>query len=249
MPPATLHTSRVPVTLAALTVLLQIAYPLVQGRLRDGLTVATVVAFFAASLSHAVLTRGPAWAARLAAITAGLGLLAEAAGVTTGFPFGDYHYTGSLGAEVLGVPVLVPLAWTMFAYPCLLVGRRLADGWRAAAVGGLALASWDLFLDPQMVAAGHWQWQHAQPGLNGIPLTNTLGWIAVGMLMMAALALLPTDVPPQEADDRVPATLFLWTYASSVVANAVFFARPGVALAGGIGMGLVALPFARSLVR
>jgi len=108
-----------------------------------------------------------------------------------------------------------------------------------------ALASWDLFLDPQLVAAGHWRWDHPRPGLNSIPLTNTVGWLLVATALMALLARLPRST----ADDRVPSAVFLWTYASSVLANAVFFDRPGVALAGGIGMGLIALPYARSLLR
>jgi putative membrane protein len=245
MPTATLRATRVPVALAALAVLLQIAYPLVHGQLRDRLTILTVGVFCAASVSHALRTRGPAWASALVSTTVGLGLLAEAVGVVTGFPFGRYAYRHSLGPEVLGVPIVVPLAWAMFAYPCLLVGQRLAHGWRAALVGGLALASWDLFLDPQMVAAGHWHWLHPHPGLNGIPFTNTAGWLAVAIAMMAVLQRLPRE----DADDRVPAALFLWTYASSVLANAAFFGRPGVVLAGGVGMGLVALPYARSLVR
>ena len=52
-----------------------------------------------------------------------------------------------------GVPLIVPLAWTMMAYPALLVGRRIGA---PVLAGAAALASWDLFLDPQMVAAGHW---------------------------------------------------------------------------------------------
>ena len=51
------------------------------------------------------------------------------------------------------------------------------------------------------------------------------------------------------ADDRQPAALFLWTWGGSVLANAVFLGRPLVALTGGVVMGLVAVPFARRLVR
>jgi putative membrane protein len=57
---------------------------------------------------------------------------------------------------------------------------------------------------------------------------------------MAVLSFLPR----RPADDRQPGLLYLWTYASSVLANAVFFDRPEVALAGGVVMGLVALPYA-----
>src|SRR3712207_7239826 len=45
------------------------------------------------------------------------------------------------------------------------------------------------------------------------------------------------------------AALYLWTYASSVVAHTAFFGRPGAALVGGVLMGLVAVPFAVALRR
>jgi putative membrane protein len=244
-----LRTSRAPEALAAATVLLQVGYPLVDGHARDVLTVVTVLAFFTASTAHALVHRGPRWTAVLVAVTAGAGLLAEAVGTATGLPFGDYDYAGSLGPKLLGVPVVIPLAWAMMAYPCLLVGQRLCRGPLAAAlVGGLALASWDLFLDPQKVEAGPWCWtdvRHALPGAPDIPTSNYLGWLLVAVLIVGALQLLPRRV----ADDRVPAALLLWTYGSSVLANAVFFGRPLTAVVGGIGMGLVAIPYALSLRR
>ncbi len=240
---------RLPVLLAGLTVALQIGYPLTAGRPRELLTICTVGVFFLATTSHALVHRGVRWAGGYLLLTAGTGLLAEAVGVATGLPFGDYAYADSLGPQVLGVPVVIPLAWAMFGYPCLLVGQRLGGTpLRATLVGGWALASWDLFLDPQMVEAGHWAWRDVQVGLPGapdVPLSNTLGWVVVGVLMVGALQLLPRT----PADDRQPYALFLWTYASSVLAFAVFFGRPLVALVGGIGMGLVAVPFARSLLR
>jgi uncharacterized membrane protein len=248
-PAAARSVVRVPVVLAASAVLLQVAYPLVSGAARDRLTVVTVAVFAAATLTHAAVHRGPRWAAGYAAITMVTGLLAEAVGTATGFPFGSYDYAGSLGAKLLGVPVVIPLAWAMFAYPCLLVGQRLARGRLGAVlVGGWALASWDLFLDPQMVEAGHWTWADVTTSLPGspeVPVSNYLGWVLVGVLMVGVLQLLPR----READDRVPAALFLWTYASSVLAFAVFFGRPVVALVGAVGMGLVAVPYALSLRR
>lgn len=253
---ATLRAQRwVPNVLAGVTVLLQIAYPLVGGVARDRLTVITVVVFFFASTSHALLHRGARWTALYVLITAGTGLVAEAVGTATGVPFGQYDYADSLGASLLGVPVVIPLAWAMFAYPCLLVGQQLArTALGAAVVGGVALASWDLFLDPQMVTAGHWRFtdvQAALPGAPAIPLSNYLGWLLVATVMVGVLQLLgrrPTN-DGRPANDHLPATLFLWTYASSVLANLAFFGRPATALVGGLGMGVVALPYARSLLR
>ncbi len=243
--PTSVGSLRASVALALAGILTQVAYPLTHGNERDALTVCTVLLLFAAAATHASATRGTEWAVRLVGTVVGVAFAAEALGVATGFPFGSYSYAGTLGARLLGVPLVVPLAWAMLAYPCLLVGQRLARGVVAVLVAAGALASWDLFLDPQLVAAGHWRWDHPRPGLNSIPLTNTVGWLLVATALMALLARLPRST----ADDRVPSAVFLWTYASSVLANAVFFDRPGVALAGGIGMGLIALPYARSLLR
>lgn len=237
--------------LAGAGIALQMVFPLVDGP-KDGLTIAVVVLLAAAALTHAAWTRGALAAFTLLAVVGGGGLLAEAVGVATGVPFGAYDYADSLGPKLLGVPLVIPLAWVMLAYPALLVGRRLAASYGTLAViatAAWALASWDLFLDPQMVDAGHWTWTDptpSLPGVDGIPLTNYLGWLAVALVLMAVLhATLPDR---RQGDDALPATVYLWTYASSVLANAVFFGRPWVALVGGVAMGLVALPYARSLL-
>jgi carotene biosynthesis associated membrane protein len=233
----------VPLGLAALTVLSQIAYPLSSGDFRDRLTVTTVVLWCAASLTHAAITRGPRYAAALLAVTAGVGYGAELLGIRTGFPFGSYSYTATLGPRLGGVPIVVPLAWAMMAYPALLVGRRIGA---PVITGAIAFASWDLFLDPQMVAAGHWRFTGAGPLVNGIPVSNTVGWIGVALLIMVLLVRIPERAPGRnngetsigEHDDRAPLGLYLWTYASSTLAAAAFFHRPGVALVGGLAMGV-----------
>jgi len=236
-----------PLVLAAVTVLLQIAYPLTSGANRTDLTVVTVVAFFLTSAVHALVWRGALWTAGYLAITLGGGLLVEAVGSSTGFPFGDYAYSHSLGAQVLGVPWVIPLAWAMMAYPALLVGQRLVRSpLLVPLVAGLALASWDLFLDPMMVADGHWSWSNVDrivPGIHGIPAVNFAGWLVVSIVLTGLLTLLPRVI----ADDRVPIGMWLWTYVSSVLANAVFLDRPTVALVGGIVMGIVAVPLAFTL--
>ncbi len=242
--------------LAAITVLAEIAYPLMHGTARSTLTITTVVTFFLASATSALATRGLGWTALFVLITAGGGFLAEAVGVASGLPFGRYAYTGSLGPELAGVPLIIPLAWTMMGYPAFVVAGRLVSGRLVsvriarAVVTGWALASWDLFLDPQMVDAGNWRWAHPHPGLPGVPhvpLTNYAGWLAVAMTMGLLLAyVLPEHRP---APGGVPVALYLWTYASSVLAHAAFFDLPGSALWGGAAMGLVALPVAWRLIR
>jgi carotene biosynthesis associated membrane protein len=233
----TVTAERLPLALAGLTVLTQVAYPLTSGVARDRLTVMTVLLWCAASLSHAVLSRGWRFATSLLVITAGIGFASEVVGTATGWPFGSYEYASTLGPRLAGVPLVIPLAWTMMAYPALLVGRKIGF----PVLGGvLAFVSWDLFLDPQMVRAGHWHFEGTGPAVNGIPLTNTAGWIVVAFGIMMLLTRLPQGRRSSLHSDRVPLALYLWTYASSVMAAAVFFHRPGVALVGGLVMGIPA---------
>lgn len=233
-----------PWSLALAAVALQISYPLVTGDLRVAVTVASVLVFFLAATSHALVWRGPVWTLALLVVTVGGGLAVEAVGIRTGWPFGEYTYGDTLGATVLGVPWVVPLAWAMMAYPALVAARALSRSVvMTPLIGALALASWDLFLDPMMTAEGHWTFVDPAPTLPhvpGIPLLNYAGWFVTALVMMVLLDRLPRRTVPE----GVPTLLFLWTYASAVMANLVFWDRPWVALYGGVAMGVVAVPFA-----
>jgi uncharacterized membrane protein len=245
--------------LALGTVGLQIAYPLATDAGRRTLSIVTVGTFAAASTADAVGVGGPRAGLALLACGAGIGGLAEIVGVHTGRPFGRYCYAGTLGPQPFGVPIVVPLAWTMAAWPAWRVagllprptgrtprGARVVR-WLAAA---WALASWDLFLDPQMVAAGHWQWLHptpALPGVPGIPISNFVGWLGVSLAVTGALEL-TVGAPPTTRIGPTVGLLAGWTWVGGIVANAAFFRRPGVALAGGLAMGVVALPALRTVM-
>jgi putative membrane protein len=224
-------------------VLAQIGYPLA-GQHRAALVVATVGLGFVASVTHAALTRGPRVAAALVAVTGLGGLLVEIVGVHTGVPFGRYRYSGALGPRLFAVPLVIPLAWTWMAWPAWLAGGVLARAAPARiAVAALGLAAWDLFLDPQMVAAGYWRWADPHPALPGVPavpLTNYLGWLGVAVVMMAALP----RIAPDRRSDAPMLTLYLWTYGSSVLAHAAFLHLPASAAWGALGMGMVAIPVA-----
>jgi uncharacterized membrane protein len=237
----------VPWLLALLTIALQVLYPLVHGTHRRDLTVAVVVTFFLASASHALVWRGVSWTFGFLVVTVGGGLLVELVGLRTGLPFGDYVYSGTLTRTVFGVPWVIPLAWAMFAYPALVLARRVSHSPLVVPVlGGLALSSWDLFLDPMMTAEGYWRYTdttYALPHVAAVPAVDYLGWLVTAVVMMAFLDRLPRRVVPEGQ----PALLFFWTYVSSVVVNLVFLHRPWVALYGGIAMGLVAAPYAWAL--
>jgi uncharacterized membrane protein len=253
--------------LACINVLLQIAYPLASDPVQRTLTILSVCAFFLASFTHALISRGMRCAAALVGVCVGGGLVVEAIGWRSGFPFGNYRYGSTLGAKVLGVPLVVPLAWAMMGWPAFVAGRFAVRrfvgarqlGWArilGALIGAALLTTWDLFLDPQMVDAGHWRWlPTAGPALNGIPVVNSLGWFGVATLMMLTLHWL-IDRDPLEgrrtSDDSVQRTsaersgidlvlwvLLGWTWFSEWFGHLVFFGRPWVSLTGGLAMGVV----------
>jgi putative membrane protein len=225
-------------------VLTQICYPLTVGGARAGLTVITVLLGYLLSVSHAWLTRGVRTAAALVATATVGGFGVEALGVATGLPFGTYDYSGQLGPKLLGVPLVIPLAWTWMAWPAWLAATRLSTRrWVRVGLAAAGLAAWDLFLDPQMVVEGYWTWRDptpALPGVPGVPIGNYLGWAGFALVLMT---LLDRAVAVREtADDTPMLALWIWTYASSVLAHAVFLGLPGSAAWGGAVMGAVVLP-------
>lgn len=232
-----------PAVLAGVVVALQIAYPLTHAAARRNVTVLIVVALAATAVAHALVTRGARTAVFLLAGTAVGGYAVEVLGVHTGVPFGSYAYSSALGPRLFGVPPVVGLAWTMLAWPAALAARRLVHGRLArVAVGGWALATADLFLDPQLVAGGAWTWHYPSPhlpGVSDVPLTNYVGWLAVGLLLSAFVQALAGD-----GDDRVLLGLYLWLYAGWIVALAGFLGLGAAAGWGALGMGTVAVPLA-----
>ncbi|WP_433377401.1 carotenoid biosynthesis protein [Actinoplanes sp. CA-142083] len=235
--------------LLAALVLTQICYPLAGGGTRAKLTVLTVLIGYILSVTHAAATRGPRAALALVGTATLGGFAVEAIGVATGFPFGTYDYSGELGPKLLDVPLIIPLAWTWMAWPAWLAAIRLSRSRQARiAIAAVGLAAWDVFLDPQMVAEGYWRWQDptpALPGVEGVPLGNYLGWLGFALLLMSTLSAIGGRKieTPGHADAPIIA-LWFWTYASSVLAHAVFLSLPASAVWGAFLMGIVVLPLA-----
>jgi putative membrane protein len=231
-----------PAAFAVAAVSAQIAYPLCHGTARDDVTVAIVLLFALSSASHALSTRGAAGIAIITTTLAG-GFAVEVLGVHTGLPFGRYAYGSTLGPCWMGVPLLLGAAWTMLAWPAALVARRLAPSYVARVlIGAWALASWDVFLDPQMVQDGHWTWRFPSPHLPGVdrvPLTNYAGWLLVSL---AVSVVLQSFLSRPVADDRVPLLLYGWTYVGSIVAFTLFLPLAAAAGWGALAMGAVTLP-------
>ncbi len=157
----------------------------------------------------------------------------EALGSRTGFPFGAYDYTATLQPQLLGVPLLIPLAWLMMLPPAWAVAQRItgrASGLAFVVISALAFTAWDLFLDPQMVHWGLWAWE--QPGAYfGIPLANFAGWLLVAGLITALAR-------PPALPQKPLIAVYALTWIIETVGQVVFWQLYGPATFGFIGMGI-----------
>jgi putative membrane protein len=207
---------------------------------------------FSLALAHALMSLGRARALLLLGLTFVVSLAFETAGVLTGLVYGPYHYTDMLGPRFLGlVPLLIPAAWFMMVYPSQVIAERLIGGKiaggaaRAAAVAALAavvMTSWDLLMDPMMVAMGAWVWE--SPGAYfGIPLHNYAGWLVTTLAVFGLYRWLESRRPAvprvSEAETRLAVWSYLITWAGNTSA-ALQFGLAGPALAGAFSAGLMA---------
>jgi putative membrane protein len=114
------------------------------------------------------------------------------------------------------------------------------------AVAAVALASWDVFLDPQMVAAHHWRWSPSElhlPGIGNVPLSNFGGWLLVALVLMTLLHRVSPRPPARDLMADAPMlALWVWTWLSYTLANLAFFGRAAVAAWGFAAMAVVGIP-------
>jgi putative membrane protein len=93
-------------------------------------------------------------------------------------------------------------------------------------------------LDPQMVQAGYWTWEHPRPGLPGIdtvPLTNLGGWLLAGLVLMTLLELLITrraGPGPPRIGATGPLLVLGWMTLGGALAHAGWLDLPGSAAWG-----------------
>lgn len=197
-----------------------------------------------------------AWGTSLVAKLAGLILvvtwLLEFVGSQTGFPFGQYHYSEVLQPQVGGVPLLIPIAWLMMLPVSWAVAFAILqpDKWqksssahtlqpangnllRFAALAGLAMTVWDLFLDPQMTSWNYWVWE--QPGgYFGIPWINFVGWWLSATLITWFLMRV---LQPQSLPVKPLLVIYTLVWALQSVGQGFFWNQPGPAIVGFIAMG------------
>jgi len=233
---------------AVVTVLANILWAIFSGSTRDVLTIVGVLAFSIASGLHAYLALGSVRFVKFVSIALITTIVVEIIGEKTGIPFGTYEYDPArLGPTVFQVPLLIPFAWFMMLYPAWLVVNDLVKAKiPAVLLSALLMASWDLYLDPQMVNEGYWTWFISGAPSQEIPISNFVGWFVTAAIIFTLVSRFVGE-PKSSVNKLVPYSLLLWIWLGSFLVNVVtippFLGDPKTAWSGLIGMGLVLLPW------
>jgi len=198
----------------------------------------TVLLLVASVLGVLLRAWGVVRVLRMTAIVLPVAWLIEWIGSTTGFPFGQYHYTDLLQPQLGHVPLIIPLAWLMMLPPAWAIAAVITQGRGRLAfvlVSALAFTAWDFFLDPQMVKWGYWVWAERYVDSStyfGIPWVNFLGWILSAALLTALAQ--PGQIPIQPL-----VTIYVVTWILQTIGQLCFWQMPGPALTGFVTMGLM----------
>ena len=232
------------VILVSLWVLTMIALPIINWTYGWDATVRAVTAGVLAQVSAVVAVLWKSWGTakmvRVVALVFFLGWAAEAIGSRTGYPFGDYAYTETLQPQIIQVPLLIPLAWMMMLPPAWGIAKAISNRfdrrWQTAvfvSISALAMTAWDLFLDPQMVAWGLWEWV-SPSGFFGIPWSNYFGWLLVS-------AIITIIIRPRQLPIAPLLLIYTVTWFLQTIGLAVFWHMPGPAIVGGVFMGFLTI--------
>ena len=104
-------------------------------------------------------------------------------GVTTGFPFGSYSYSGILSPHIGGVPLAIMFAWFTLSSCSLLAARFLLKGSSeisAISIASVFILASDVLLEPFAAFVNKfWLWSES-----AIPMQNFLSWYAIGLIFI-----------------------------------------------------------------
>jgi len=131
---------------------------------------------------HACHHLGPVKATTFFVWSVSVCIFIEEIGLQTGYIFGPYFFSDTLGFRITNnLPLMVPVMWQCFSYPCLLLARAITTPRLAAnskrkkgralmhmfnsfikesTIASLILVGFDLVSEPVAVSQGHSLWEH-----------------------------------------------------------------------------------------
>jgi putative membrane protein len=183
----------------------------------------------------------------------GLGLLVEAVGVATGFPFGRYNYTEVLSPKLLGVPVGIIFAWLMVVLSAFFTTNYLwphLNRWAGLGIAAALALTSDFLMEPVAVyIQNYWTW-HDSGLYYGVPEANFAAWGLISLLMVWLLNRLTGESIPASNNPRlkfmfIPPALFLMNLTMFTLVN---FSHTNF-LAGAIGLPVILACLGLSVVK
>lgn len=129
----------------------------------------------------------------------GIGGLSESLSLRTGIPFGHYYFTSVMGPKILGLPILLVLAYLGIGYcswvlALLILGYidKPLEGGRTIIVpiiAGFIMLTWDLSMEADWSTVDRaWIWRDGGP-IYGVPVSNFFGWYLTSFLFFQVFAL------------------------------------------------------------
>jgi bisanhydrobacterioruberin hydratase len=104
-----------------------------------------------------------------------VGFIAELIGVHTGWLFGQYSYSDTLGWKLWDVPLIIAVNWAMLSFASVACVIRLPIPIALKAMFSAALMTGlDYLIEPVALDCHFWTWERT-----GIPVFNYLSWFAV----------------------------------------------------------------------
>ncbi|MGC9516396.1 MAG: carotenoid biosynthesis protein [Methanomicrobiales archaeon] len=170
----------------------------------------TAILFILAVL-HGVSRYGKKNIAIFFLITWAVSFFFENLSIATGFPFGFYRYSPSLG--LLTVPLIIIFAYFAIGYLSWVLSHILTGHYTKKLEGkqifivpfiaAFIMVMWDLTVDPiSSTLQGLWVWTY--PGAYfGVPISNFFGWFLVVYLFFQIFALYLSkydNITPEKAE-------------------------------------------------
>jgi hypothetical protein len=164
--------------------------------------------------------------------------LSEYSSIHNGIPYGHYYYIEhTRGKEiwVLGVPLMDSMSYVFLAYasysmallvisprvsvrriPYLLETKRIRGSLSAKMLGALFMVYLDIIIDPVALRGGRWFlgqiYGYPSGGVYfGVPVSNFIGWLFVGFLLIWALQKIDATLDERGVRDY-QGHPYLWRY-------------------------------------
>ena len=186
------------VVVLAYMVLTGIAHILTWARhdipLRPEMVAFAMLSMLAILIWHSVVVKGVRQTVAFFLLSWAISWFCEFIGHNYGWFFGEYHYTGTLGPRIGGVPILIIVTWSVLMYSAFmlidwLIGmkgeKRVRSWWGKglwavliAAASATLVCAWDLMVDPFATSrvwmdaankAPWWYWIRGGPYLRELP--------------------------------------------------------------------------------